>query len=31
MMPINVFWETGTLSTNVWLPGQGSATYRGSG
>jgi 7-cyano-7-deazaguanine reductase len=31
MMPINVFWETGTLPTNVWLPDQGSATYRGRG
>jgi 7-cyano-7-deazaguanine reductase len=30
-IPINVFWETGTLPTNVWLPDQGSATYRGRG
>jgi 7-cyano-7-deazaguanine reductase len=30
-MPIDVFWETGTLPTNVWLPDQGIATYRGRG
>ena len=30
-IPIDVFWETGTLPTNVWLPDQGIATYRGRG
>jgi 7-cyano-7-deazaguanine reductase len=30
-IPIDVFWQTGTLPTNVWLPDQGIATYRGRG
>ena len=30
-MPIDVFWGTGTLPTNVWLPDQGIATYRERG
>ncbi len=30
-MPIDVFWGTGVLPTNVWLPEQGIATYRGHG
>lgn len=28
-MPIDVFWQTGTLPKDVWLPEQGVAPYRG--
>ena len=30
-MPIDVFWQTGTLAKDVWLPDQGVAPYRGRG
>ena len=30
-MPIDVFWQTGTLAGGVWLPDQGVAPYRGRG
>lgn len=30
-MPIDVFWQTGSLPKDVWLPDQGVATYRGRG
>ena len=30
-MPIDVFWQTGTLPAGVWLPDQGIAPYRGRG
>jgi 7-cyano-7-deazaguanine reductase len=30
-IPIDVFWQTGTLPDNVWLPDQGVASYRGRG
>jgi 7-cyano-7-deazaguanine reductase len=30
-MPIDVFWQTGTLPDGVWLPEQGVASYRGRG
>jgi 7-cyano-7-deazaguanine reductase len=30
-MPIDVFWQTGKLPANVWLPDQGVAPYRGRG
>jgi 7-cyano-7-deazaguanine reductase len=30
-MPIDVFWQTGKLPANVWLPEQGVAPYRGRG
>ena len=30
-MPIDVFWQTGTLPANLWLPEQGVAPYRGRG
>ena len=30
-IPIDVFWQTGTLPDNVWLPDQGVAPYRGRG
>jgi 7-cyano-7-deazaguanine reductase len=30
-IPIDLFWQTGILPTNVWLPDQGTATYRGRG
>ena len=30
-MPIDVFWQTGTLPNGVWLPDQGVAPYRGRG
>jgi 7-cyano-7-deazaguanine reductase len=30
-MPIDVFWQTGTLPDGVWLPDQGVAAYRGRG
>lgn len=30
-MPIDVFWQTGTLPKDVWLPNQDVAPYRGRG
>ncbi len=30
-MPIDVFWQTGTMPKDVWLPDQGVAPYRGRG
>ncbi len=30
-MPIDVFWQTGTLPSGVWLPDQGVHPYRGRG
>ena len=30
-MPIDVFWQTGKLPSNVWLPDQGVAPYRARG
>jgi 7-cyano-7-deazaguanine reductase len=30
-IPIDVFWQSGTLPPNVWLPDQGVAPYRGRG
>jgi 7-cyano-7-deazaguanine reductase len=30
-MPIDVFWQTGALPADVWLPDQGVAPYRGRG
>jgi 7-cyano-7-deazaguanine reductase len=30
-MPIDVFWQTGNLPEDVWLPDQGVAPYRGRG
>jgi 7-cyano-7-deazaguanine reductase len=30
-MPIDVFWQQGTLPAGVWLPDQGVAPYRGRG
>ncbi len=30
-MPIDVFWQTGKLPNNLWLPEQGVAPYRGRG
>ena len=30
-IPIDVFWQTGTLPDGVWLPDQGVASYRGRG
>lgn len=30
-MPIDVFWQTGKLPKNVWLPDTGVAHYRGRG
>ncbi len=30
-MPIDVFWQTGTLPEGVWLPDQGVPPYRGRG
>ena len=30
-IPIDVFWQTGTLPEAVWLPDQGVAPYRGRG
>ena len=30
-IPIDVFWQTGEAPTNVWLPDQGVAPYRGRG
>ena len=30
-IPIDVFWQTGSLPDDVWLPDQGVQTYRGRG
>ena len=30
-MPIDVFWQTGKIPADVWLPDQGVAPYRGRG
>jgi 7-cyano-7-deazaguanine reductase len=30
-IPIDVFWQTGTLPAGAWLPDQGVASYRGRG
>jgi 7-cyano-7-deazaguanine reductase len=30
-MPIDVFWQTGTLPEGIWLPEQGVQPYRGRG
>ncbi|HVZ05321.1 preQ(1) synthase [Hyphomicrobium sp.] len=30
-IPIDVFWQTGTLPKDVWLPDQAVATYKGRG
>ena len=30
-MPIDVFWQTGKLPKDVWVPDQGVAPYRGRG
>ncbi len=30
-IPIDVFWQTGTLPTGLWVPEQGVAPYRGRG
>ncbi len=30
-MPIDVFWQCGTLPDGVWIPDQGVAPYRGRG
>jgi 7-cyano-7-deazaguanine reductase len=30
-IPIDVFWQTGTLPDGVWVPDQGVAPYRGRG
>jgi 7-cyano-7-deazaguanine reductase len=30
-MPIDVFWQTGSLPPGVWLPDQGVPSYRGRG
>jgi 7-cyano-7-deazaguanine reductase len=30
-MPIDVFWQTGKLPPNMWIPDQGVASYRGRG
>lgn len=30
-IPIDVFWQTGELPKNTWLPDPGIATYRGRG
>ena len=30
-IPIDVFWQTGTLPEGVWLPDQGVQGYRGRG
>ena len=30
-MPIDVFWQAGTLPKGVWVPDQGVAPYRGRG
>jgi 7-cyano-7-deazaguanine reductase len=30
-MPIDVFWASGTLPDNIWLPDQGIGSFRGRG
>jgi len=30
-MPIDVFWQTGKLPKDVWVPDHGVAPYRGRG
>ena len=30
-IPIDVFWQTGTLPSGLWVPDQGVAPYRGRG
>ena len=30
-MPIDVFWQSGKLSSGVWLPDTGVSSYRGRG
>jgi 7-cyano-7-deazaguanine reductase len=30
-MPIDVFWQTGAVPTDLWVPDQGVAGYRGRG
>ncbi|MCA0964987.1 preQ(1) synthase [Salipiger bermudensis] len=30
-MPIDVFWQTGAMPRDVWIPDQGVAPYRGRG
>ncbi|MET4632875.1 7-cyano-7-deazaguanine reductase [Kaistia defluvii] len=30
-IPIDVFWQSGPVPANLWLPDQGVATYRGRG
>ena len=30
-IPIDVFWQTGEMPKNLWLPDQGVASYRGRG
>jgi 7-cyano-7-deazaguanine reductase len=30
-MPIDVFWQAGTLPKGIWVPEQGVAPYRGRG
>jgi 7-cyano-7-deazaguanine reductase len=30
-IPIDIFWQTGKLPANVWLPDTGVSTYRGRG
>lgn len=30
-IPIDIFWQTGSLPSGIWLPDQGVATYRGRG
>ena len=30
-MPIDVFWQTGRPPTDLWIPDQGVAAYRGRG
>jgi 7-cyano-7-deazaguanine reductase len=30
-MPIDVFWQTGKLPKDIWVPDQGVAPYRGRG
>jgi 7-cyano-7-deazaguanine reductase len=30
-MPIDVFWQTGSLPAGAWLPDQGVPSYRGRG
>jgi 7-cyano-7-deazaguanine reductase len=30
-MPIDVFWQTGAAPSDLWVPDQGVAAYRGRG